>query len=72
MSESYKKLNLLEENQMKKSKLVGTIGAIVIGIGAAIGIGALVKKGKNEDCEEGEYVYDETCEEADSEEASEE
>lgn len=57
---------------MKKSKLVGTIGAIVIGIGAAIGIGALIKKGKNEDCEEGEYVYDETCEEADSEEASEE
>ena len=58
---------------MKKNKLAGIIGATVIGIGAAIGIGELIKKGKNNDVEDCVEVYDdETYEEVNSEDESEE
>lgn len=57
---------------MKKNKLGVIIAAVAAGIGAIIGIGALVKKGKNEDCNDGadcEVAYEEDySEDTDSEE----
>ena len=54
---------------MKKNKLVGAIVTGVFAVGAAFGIAALCKGGKNEECDcEADCEEDETCEETDSEE----
>lgn len=53
---------------MKKNTLVGVIVAGVCAIGAAIGIGALMKKGNNEEDVDGAETEEETNEEVESEE----